>query len=142
MTQVQPSQSPAHFKLCSFDIYGTLIDWEGGIAKSLLASPPIASLLSSHKLKDRKYLLEAYESQEKTLQKEQPGLEYSKLLAEIYRRLLKAEDVSVSEDVDVDKEAKDFASSIGTWEPFPDTIKAMQTLAKHYKYVRRKLEFP
>ncbi|KAF2094523.1 HAD-like protein [Rhizodiscina lignyota] len=131
MTQVPPSQSPTHFKFCSFDIYGTLIDWEGGIANALLTSAPIASLPDSHKLKTRAYILETYEREERKLQQEQPGLEYSKLLAEVYRRVLKAEGIEITPDVE--KTSDDFAHSIGTWPAFPDTVKAMQTLGKYYK---------
>lgn len=115
------------FKLLSFDIYGTLIDWEGGIITAL--SPLKARLPSSHPfLSDDIALGAAFNRYERAVQDEQPSLVYSGVLAECYRRLGAELGVSWTED-----EAITFGNSVGLWPAFPDTVAAMQTLGKYYK---------
>jgi len=139
---LQPSSTPlSHFTLASFDIFGTLIDWESGVHTNLLKSPHFTSLPSTHELKtSRKNLLEAYESSERAVQSEQPNLIYSALLAEVYRRLvadysLSAPSSSGDANNDLESAATAYGNSVGTWPAFPDTVAAMQTLGKYYKLV-------
>ncbi|KAK3079883.1 hypothetical protein LTS18_003685 [Coniosporium uncinatum] len=138
---LQPSSTPlSHFTLASFDIFGTLIDWETGICTNLLKSPYFTSLPSDHELKSsRKALLEAHEAREKAVQSEQPDLVYSKLLAEVYRRLVADYSLpapsSGGDAADLESAATTYGNSVGTWPAFPDTVAAMQTLGKYYKLV-------
>lgn len=122
--------------MLSFDIYGTLIDWETGIFQTLL---PLASKLPNsdahHPSNDsdrdnRIFLLTEYTNLEKEIQRESPTLAYPEILAEIYRRLASQLSISISES-----EAMEFGSTIGKWPAFPDTVVAMQELAKHYKLI-------
>lgn len=128
--------NPKDFKVLSFDIYGTLIDWESGIFNALL---PLAFKLptsSSHhpsnntERETRVFLLTEYTNLEKAIQIESPTLAYPKVLAEIYRRLATKLSIPFSES-----EAEEFGTTIGKWPAFPDTIAAMQELAKHYKLI-------
>ncbi|KUJ13942.1 S-2-haloacid dehalogenase [Mollisia scopiformis] len=128
--------NPRAFKVLSFDIYGTLIDWETGIFEALL---PLASKLPSSnprhpsnisERENRIFLLTEYTNLEKAIQIEHPTLAYPKVLAEIYRRLATQLSVPLSED-----EATEFGSTIGKWPAFPDTVAAMQELGKHYKLI-------
>lgn len=128
--------NPKDFKVLSFDIYGTLIDWETGIFTSLL--PLAFKLQTSDKhhpsnntdQETRIFLLTEYTNLEKAIQIEHPTLAYPKVLAEIYRRLATQLSVPFTES-----EATSFGSTIGKWPAFPDTIAAMQELGKHYKLV-------
>ncbi|KAI9877725.1 MAG: hypothetical protein M1830_003000 [Pleopsidium flavum] len=108
MSNSPPKRSLTSFKLLSFDIYGTLIDWETGITTAL--RPLTSRLPSSNPLKTNHLALgQAFNKTETAIQREQPD--------------------------DDDDEATTFAASIGSWPAFPDTVAAMQTLAKHYKLV-------
>lgn len=131
MSTSPPTRSLTSFKLLSFDIYGTLIDWETGITTAL--QPLTSRLPSSNPLKaNRPALAKAFNSTETDIQREQPGLLYSDVLAECFRSLAHEQDVQIENE---DSEAEVFAASIGSWPAFPDTVAAMQTLGKHYKLV-------
>jgi len=66
------------------------------------------------------------------LQVEKPHLVYTDILAEVYRRILKAEGIEI--DDAAEKAATEFGESVGSWPAFADTVKAMQRLGKHYQY--------
>lgn len=110
------------FEVLSFDCYGTLIDWETGILTALKA------ILENHRisLKDAQ-ILELYAQLES---KHQAG-EYLK-----YKEVLKrvVQDFCASLNVTpTNLELNSLAESIKSWEPFPDTVEALQGLKKRYK---------
>lgn len=128
--------NPTEYKLLSFDIYGTLIDWESGIFDALL---PLLSKLPEHNPHHpsqnstevtRHFLLGEYTNYELEIQKEHPNFPYPKILATVYERLAVKLQVPFTAS-----EAEDFGSTIGTWQAFPDTVAAMQVLGQHYKLV-------
>lgn len=126
--------NPTSFKVLSFDIYGTLIDWETGIFEGLL---PLLSKVpaddpqhESSSTAQRQFLLAAYTKLEQSTQKEHPSLAYPRVLSLIYEQLAAQLSVPCSK-----QEADDFGSTIGIWPAFPDTVEAMQALGKHYKLV-------
>lgn len=110
------------FEVLSFDCYGTLIDWETGILTAL------KTILSNHSISlNDAQILELYAQLES---KHQAG-EYLK-----YREVLKrvVQDFCVSLNVTpTELELNSLAESIKSWEPFPDTVEALQALRKQYK---------
>ncbi|KGY15867.1 haloacid dehalogenase, type II [Paracoccidioides brasiliensis Pb03] len=111
----------ASFQLLSFDIYGTLIDWESGIIESL--KPLSDRLPDSHPSELDPLALcsslnkPSYEALAKELQ------------------ALPAAAGGEDPSSILDKEGTAFGASIGTWPAFPDTVEAMRKLKKHYKLV-------
>jgi 2-haloalkanoic acid dehalogenase type II len=127
---------PTSYRLLSFDIYGTLIDWETGIYTSLF---PLLSRLpksSPHHpsnntpSQNRHFLLTEYTKFEQSIQKAEPTLIYPLVLTKIYTQLAASLSVSISSE-----EATTFGTTIGAWPAFPDTVAAMKSLSKHYKLV-------
>jgi 2-haloalkanoic acid dehalogenase type II len=127
------------FKLLSFDIYGTLIDWESSIIQSI---SPLLSHISPSSPHANKYsasgpgriaLAALFNSHEHDLQASNPTLRYDKLLTEAYLRLAQEFDVEITDAVRSD--AEKFGLSVDQFQAFPDTVDAMKRLAKHYKLV-------
>jgi 2-haloalkanoic acid dehalogenase type II len=122
------------YKLLSFDIYATLIDWEPGIYEALQPLvgqlPPQSEYRGKTPEETRKLVLRAFSAQERALQQEQPTLPYNKLLSETYKRLAPQLNVKAT-----GTDAQKFGESIGSYPAFPDTVAAMQTLSRHYKLV-------
>ncbi|KAL9108201.1 MAG: hypothetical protein Q9227_006938 [Pyrenula ochraceoflavens] len=123
------------FKILTFDIYGTLIDWETSIVD--LLQPLLSHLSSENPLKSNsRACAAAFNDIEHTLQIENPSKRYDLLLEEGYKRFarqtaaLGPTDLS---DEDLTQQAKAFGQNVEHWQPFPDTIDAMQRLAKYYK---------
>lgn len=112
------------FHVLSFDCYGTLIDWESGIFAAL--APLITHLPSL----SRDAALEAFGRQESAVERANPGLRYSLVLADVYRRLAAEWDVSASAE-----DAEHFGASVHAWPAFEDTPAALQYLKRHYKLV-------
>jgi 2-haloalkanoic acid dehalogenase type II len=127
------------FKILSFDIYGTLIDWESGILANLhqltdrLASDSPHAALKDHS--DQAALWAVYKKAESELQAEQPGLKYDHLLEQVYLRIAESWGIDSKHTSELQAEARAFGGSIGTWPAFPDTVDAMTRLAKHYRLV-------
>ncbi|KAL1954343.1 hypothetical protein VTO42DRAFT_1370 [Malbranchea cinnamomea] len=122
------------FRLLSFDIYGTLIDWETGIQEAL--KPLAARLDASNPLKsDLLALGSAFNKHERATQTQNPKLTYDLVLKESYKALareLAALPDATAENSDVDAlldlEGTAFAESIARWPAFPDTVAAMRRL--------------
>lgn len=114
------------FKVLTFDCYGTLIDWETGIANAL------AGLVNKAGRRHLSYneILENYARHEADQEVQTPTMPYSRLLAVVYRRLAKEWDVTVADD-----EANAFGASVPDWPAFPDSTAALQYLKRHYKLV-------
>jgi 2-haloalkanoic acid dehalogenase type II len=115
----------ADFEVLTFDCYGTLIDWETGIAGHL------GLWAERHGINARADdLLSVFARAETRIESERPSDRYQDVLREVYR------EITVQFSVEPDaKEAEDFATSVGTWPPFPDTEAALTELKKRYKLV-------
>ena len=113
------------FKALTFDCYGTLIDWEGGMMQGL------AGLIAKapHKL-SRDRILEAHARHESSQQRQTPTKRYSELLATVYKRLAEEWGVAVSVD-----ECEAYGQSIRNWPAFSDSPGALQYLKKFYKLI-------
>jgi 2-haloalkanoic acid dehalogenase type II len=117
------------FRLLSFDVYGTLIDWETGLITAL--EPALSKHNKSHLSKQT--ILSACQELESAQQKKTPDMIYSDILATIHPALVRklvGEEASVTEE-----ESKAFGASVGSWPAFPDTVSALHRLKKHYKLV-------
>ncbi|HET9812733.1 MAG TPA: haloacid dehalogenase type II [Sphingomicrobium sp.] len=111
------------FKALSFDCYGTLIDWEAGLASALR---PLVE--RSGRSPDE--LLEAYGPIEHQLEEENPGLRYSELLEKVHAQL--CERAGVAADA---AEARAFGQSVGDWPAFPDSAEALRYLKRHFQLI-------
>ncbi|KAF2842106.1 HAD-like protein [Patellaria atrata CBS 101060] len=139
MTHVPSSRTLKSFTLMSFDVYGTLVDWERGIKEALLSSPHFSLLPSSHALQsqDGTALLHAFERHERRIQSAQPALDYTSVLAEAYTALVSEHGLKEAEGrkEDVEEAAKAFAATQPHWPAFPDTVDAMKRLSKTHTLV-------
>lgn len=129
-----PRKPFSSFKVISYDIYGTLIDWETGLIKGLQPlvsriaqdSPAAIYRWDSTSGSSRLALAAKYNEIEAALQAEQPSLLYNSLLEQAYLRL--ASQFSIPVDDAIRSEATTFGSSIGSWPAFPDTVSACHRL--------------
>jgi 2-haloacid dehalogenase len=97
----------------SFDCYGTLIDWMGGMRDTL------ADLWPEH---DAELLLKAYHRIEPEVQ-EGRSVPYRQVLAESLEVIAHGEGLTLEED---DREA--LAESLPSWPPFPEVPGALAAL--------------
>jgi 2-haloalkanoic acid dehalogenase type II len=109
----------------SFDCYGTLIDWETGIAAALR---PWAD---RNRLEvDDDELVAAFGETEGVVEGERPTDPYPEILAEVMRRIGDRLGGPV-----IDEEAAAFGASVGDWPAFPDTAEALARLGGRYRLV-------
>ncbi|HEX6886720.1 MAG TPA: haloacid dehalogenase type II [Candidatus Nanopelagicales bacterium] len=113
------------FDALSFDCYGTLIDWEAGLAAVL------GSWAARHGLgMADEQLLSAYAGQEVRAEVENPTDTYPQILARAMRSL--GEELGVPVD---DAEAEALAVSVPDWPAFPDSRDALARLAERYHLI-------
>ena len=115
----------AAFRALSLDCYGTLIDWETGIAATLKPWVERHGLMMS-----RDDLLAAFSDNETAVQTEQPTARYPELLAEVMRRVGDHFRAEVTAD-----EAAAFGESVGDWPPFEDAHDALTRLGKRFSLI-------
>jgi 2-haloacid dehalogenase len=113
------------FRALSFDCYGTLIDWETGIAAVLTPWAREQGLEESDE-----ELLGAYGRNEGAVQRETPSALYPEILAAAFRRTGEQLGATVS-----DEWAERLGASVGDWPAFPDSPDALARLAGHYKLI-------
>ena len=113
------------FKALSFDCYGTLIDWETGIAAVLRPWAREQDL----DLTDEE-LLRAYGAHEGAVQRETPSALYPDVLATAFRRTGEESGAPVSEEW-----AERLGESVPDWPAFPDSADALARLARRYKLI-------
>ncbi len=113
------------FSALTFDCYGTLIDWETGIAEAL------EPWMERHSLRiGREELLAAFGRSESARQAERPGALYPDILASVMHDLGEQLGAHVTAE-----EAEEFGQSVKNWPEFPDSPEALTYLAEHYKLV-------
>ena len=113
------------FDALSFDCYGTLIDWETGIAAVLRPWADAHGL----QLSDEQ-LLTAYSTHEARAEADHPTDRYPRILARVMRGLGAELGVPVSDD-----EAESLAVSVPDWPAFPDSAQALQRLSRRYQLI-------
>jgi putative hydrolase of the HAD superfamily len=113
------------FDVLSFDCYGTLIDWETGIAGVLAPWARERGL----DLTDEA-LLSAYSTHEARAEAEHPADLYPLILARSLRDLGRELGAEVT-----DEDARRLGASVPAWPAFPDSPGALQTLAERYRLI-------
>lgn len=114
-----------NFRALTFDVYGTLIDWETGMVTGL---KPLTDKLSRTLTRDE--ILEAHAHHESTTQRWSPAKKYYELLAVVYRRLAEEWGVEVTWE-----ECQAYGHSVRQWPAFDDSREALAYLKQHYKLV-------
>ena len=115
----------ADFDALSFDCYGTLIDWETGIAAVLGPWARSRGLDAGDEA-----LLAAYSGHEARAEAEHPADPYPLILARSLRDLGRELGARVT-----DEDAQRLAGSVPDWPPFPDSRGALAALAKRYRLI-------
>jgi len=113
------------YKALTFDVYGTLIDWESGMVAGLA---PLTGQVSRSLSRDE--ILEAHAFHESTTQAQTPAKRYSDVLALVYRRLAEEWGVAVTWE-----ECCAYGASVKDWPAFPDSAEALAYLREHYRLV-------
>jgi 2-haloacid dehalogenase len=112
------------FTYLSFDCYGTLIDWESGI---LAALRPILEQHGIVRADDE--LLELYGELESAAERG-PYLRYRDLLASVVDGFGARWGFTPTAE-----ERASLAASVADWPVFPDTVVALQSLARRFRLV-------
>lgn len=112
-------------KVLTFDVVGTLIDFETGILDYVQSKAKAAGVT----LTDRA-ILEAYATAEDHQHHETPRLPFPSMMAPMYREM--AEVLKLPES---HADAEEFRLSIPHWPAFPDSIAALKRLRKHFYLV-------
>jgi 2-haloacid dehalogenase len=110
------------FRVISFDCYGTLIDWETGI---LGCMRPILDAHGQKRSNDE--ILELYGKLE-LAQESATYLPYRRVLENIVRGFGEAWDFTPTHG-----EIASLPQSLKSWQPFPDTVAALQALHTRYR---------
>ncbi len=106
----------------TFDVYGTLIDWEPSILSAL-----DAWTTSKGTQADKAALLDAFDRARAHYQMLAPARPYPKILRSSFAYIADELDL----DVDTDTQAR-FGSSVGNWDPYPDSVAALAELRKRF----------
>jgi 2-haloacid dehalogenase len=115
----------AEFDALSFDCYGTLIDWEAGMAAVL------GAWAREHGLDlDDEALHTAYADHEARAEAETPAALYPQILACSFHALAAELGVPLPE-----QEARRLAVSVPNWPAFSDSHRALVSLAKRYQLI-------
>ena len=134
---VHESPSPAvarkplrSYKLLAFDIYGTLVDEEGGVKPHIFGLQDY--LPASHPLrKDGGELYRLWYRIEFEVKAEHPTMPYHEVLANTLK-VLARRDLQLSTDVlseaDLKSRATTFGNSVQAWTAFPDSVSALKEL--------------
>ncbi|KIW90256.1 uncharacterized protein Z519_08900 [Cladophialophora bantiana CBS 173.52] len=133
------------YKVLSFDVYGSLIEYKALILDSfqplLSRLPPSSPFLNSNPLTTTVpdsasvgsiEFLKLFQRKEDAIKLEKPVKRFDEILAEIWRRIATELGVQSSDD-----EARKFGSEavISGWPTFPGTLDALKRLSKRYKLV-------
>ena len=113
---VEGGPARARARWATFDCYGTLVDWNGGIASALARLWPAA---------DAAALLGRYHEVEPQVQRETPALSYRAVLARCLRRLADTEGLPLAPG---DEGA--LGDSLPSWPAFPEVPAALAELRR------------
>jgi 2-haloacid dehalogenase len=140
-----PTLPLTDYKVLSFDIYGSLIEYKAHILDSFkpllgrlpqsspyLNPTPLSTTIPDSATVGSVKFLKLFQRQEDAIKLEKPVKRFDEILAEIWRRIASELEVDSSEE-----EAQHFGSEpvIKSWPIFPGTLEALKQLDKHYKLV-------
>ena len=112
----------SQFSILTFDCYGTMIDWESGIFSAL------RPILKAHQQKTSDVeLLEMYADLELSAEQAE-YLKYWDVLESVVRGFGERLDFKPSES-----EIRSLPESVRNWQPFPDTVAALEKLKSRFK---------
>ena len=114
-----------NYDALSFDVYGTLIDWESGMLAGLR---PLTDRLDTEMSDDA--VLEMHARHESAAQAWTPARRYADLLATVYRRC--AEELGM---VASWEECARYGARVPDWPAFPDSADALAYLKQHYRMI-------
>jgi 2-haloalkanoic acid dehalogenase type II len=113
------------FDVLTFDMIGTLIDFEGGILDwmrpRILRTRPDAGDTA---------ILETYARVQSAVRKAQPGLLFSARLPMIWNGVAAELGVAVAP-----QDGASFVASARRWPAFPDAVAALAELKRHFRYL-------
>src|SRR5215210_3791661 len=110
------------FEIITFDCYGTLIDWEGGIAEAF-QSEALRDGISLEPCE----IIAAYMAEEPAVESE-VYRSYREVLAQTAMRVAQKLGWRITDD-----RASFLPQSLPRWKPFPDTNAALERLARRYE---------
>jgi putative hydrolase of the HAD superfamily len=113
------------FDTLTFDVVGTLIDFETGILdwfRSTLGRYGVP--------KSDEEILTAFAAVEDKYQRETPEKPFTEMLPLIYRDMASSWGLGFR-----DEDAQSFRDSIRSWPPFPDKVEALEELGRRYRLV-------
>jgi putative hydrolase of the HAD superfamily len=113
------------FNTLTFDVVGTLIDFETGILDWF------RPMLGRHEVsKTDEEILTTFAAVEDGYQRESPEKPFTEMLPLIYRDMASGWSIGPR-----DEDAESFRDSIRSWPPFPDTGGALEELGTRYRLV-------
>ncbi|KAK3329098.1 HAD-like domain-containing protein [Apodospora peruviana] len=117
------------FKALSFDCYGTLIDWESGLAADLF--PLLSQFPPTHPWAEKpSRAVKRFNEFSEHLWATKPTQLYNENLMESFSLLAKEAGLTVSE-----AETNAVGTGPGRWTAFADTVAGLQKLKKHYRLI-------
>ena len=115
----------ASFKLLTFDVMGTLIDFEAGILAYMRGIPSRAAPRPSERM-----ILEASARAEERLQAAAPEVPFTSQLAPIYEEI--ARELGFARG---NGEGEGLRRSVARWPAFPDAVEALKRLRARFRLV-------
>jgi 2-haloacid dehalogenase len=113
------------FRALSFDCYGTLIDWETGIAAELERWAGAHGVTAA-----AAELIEDFGAIETGVEAEHPAARYPDVLAMTLDRIAARHGTTATEE-----ERTRFGASVGSWPAFPDSADALRRLKERFKLI-------
>lgn len=112
------------YQALTFDCYGTLMDWKSGILEA------IKPILSAHDVKlEEREIIKYYSEFEPVIQQE-GYIKYREVLKKVVQKFGDRFGFTPTAT-----EIDSLPESLQNWQPFPDTIDALQLLKQKYKLV-------
>ena len=113
------------FDVLTFDLIGTLIDFETGVLD--FVRPRVLKV--KHDISDTD-LLECYARSQSIVREREPGLLFSERLPKIWQEMAAGYGLPVADD-----DGPLFVRSARQWPPFPDSAAALAELKRYFRFL-------